>query len=197
MGESWSLSAPIAGQCGGATQTTGSAHPGEVWFVAAEHEYTGTRTASGSIVFVDEKMRQCAGVLTKITSGSSGSASADLTIGVYADAACSQQLAVSTQRQGACQRSRVSGTTVFITARCDGNSWLAQAFLSDTCTGLLQRTAASVGKDVCAFTGDVYVRVACDGSSLSPAARTNPGPVWLALLLLVLIAAITEQQLQI
>jgi hypothetical protein len=58
-----------------------------VWFIAAEHEYVGKRTASGSIVFIDEKMRQCGGVLTKIFSGGGGggSASANLTVG----AACS------------------------------------------------------------------------------------------------------------
>lgn len=186
-GTQYSVSGPMKGACRGlpsASFLIPRPTAPSISFTLAGQQHTVTRNeTTGVISDVNVPVRQCSAVLTNTARAGASDASAEVAVGVYADAACSQRLAASTQAKGACLASRVGDGEVHLRATCVGDSWVAQGFESAPCTpGQAAYAASGSGPNACSKAADgIFFRVRCDGDSLSGAAHTAPAMVVLAL----------------
>jgi len=165
---SFSLTGPVAGQCGSMTTATAAvatATADSATYSLAGETHTATRNPStGSISDANARSSNCDSLLTK----SSSDSSSVMTVGLFWDSACSYPMGVVQQTKGACRSRQVLDEPAFVQGSCAGDQWTVRGFASRTCSGTAAFEASGSGRAECVPDKGrvgVYVRAACDGSA--------------------------------
>jgi len=168
-GSGYSVAGPLDGQCGTNTYKSYSFSTptsNTVSYVAEGETHTATRNPStGAINDVNARSSSCNGMLTKSGGGGGGSTSA--TVAVYSDSSCKESLGDVSMPKDVCVGAEGGN---FNTISCSGDDWTFKNFQTSTCGGSPTLQASGSGKYSCQAADGGSLRVACDGSNISPAA---------------------------
>ena len=105
--------------------------------------------------------------MSSASCSSGGGGSNAMTVAAYSDSSCKKYVGSVSVPKDTC----VSDTGDYAIGSCSGNSWTIKGYrTSSTCSGAADVQASGSDRNTCAPLAEGFVRVACDGSAISPAA---------------------------